>query len=229
MALFSPEDLFMRFILVEATWVIIAASRFNLLQYHALCSFQKASRCIWGEMQVRKVTKALVFLWEYFWPCCQPPKKLRELLIYIISYKLGGGGWVVTRLINDEEIFRDIHLKAILLLSHRVVSDSLRPHGLQHTRLLYPSASPAVCPSSRPWNQWFHPTISSSVLPADRVGGRRWFNGHEFEQTLGDSEGQGSLACCSPLGCKSLAWLVTEQHHHLHNDWPLLSTQIIRK
>ena len=25
-------------------------------------------------------------------------------------------------------------------------------------------------------------------------------NGHEFEQTLGDSEGQGSLACCSPRG-----------------------------
>ena len=27
-------------------------------------------------------------------------------------------------------------------------------------------------------------------------------NGHEFEQTLGDSEGQGSLACCSPCGQK---------------------------
>ena len=28
------------------------------------------------------------------------------------------------------------------------------------------------------------------------------FNGHEFEQTLRDSEGQGSLACCSPWGHK---------------------------
>ena len=27
-------------------------------------------------------------------------------------------------------------------------------------------------------------------------------NGYEFEQTLGDSEGQGNLACCSPWGCK---------------------------
>ena len=27
-------------------------------------------------------------------------------------------------------------------------------------------------------------------------------NGHEFEETLGDSEGQESLACCSPWGCK---------------------------
>ena len=38
----------------------------------------------------------------------------------------------------------------------------------------------------------------------------RWFgwshqlNGHEFEQTPGDSEGQGSLACCSPWGRKEL-------------------------
>ena len=29
-------------------------------------------------------------------------------------------------------------------------------------------------------------------------------NGHEFEQTLGDSEGQGSLVCRSPWGCKEL-------------------------
>ena len=29
-------------------------------------------------------------------------------------------------------------------------------------------------------------------------------NGHEFEQTLEDSEGQRSLACCSPWGCKEL-------------------------
>ena len=29
-------------------------------------------------------------------------------------------------------------------------------------------------------------------------------NGHEFEQTSGDSEGQGSLTCCRPWGCKEL-------------------------
>ena len=29
-------------------------------------------------------------------------------------------------------------------------------------------------------------------------------NGHESEQTLGDSEGQRSLGCCSPRGCKEL-------------------------
>ena len=34
------------------------------------------------------------------------------------------------------------------------------------------------------------------------VGRHQWHNGHEFEEPLGDSEGQGSLACCSPWGCK---------------------------
>ena len=34
------------------------------------------------------------------------------------------------------------------------------------------------------------------------VGFYHQLKGHEFEQTLGDDEGQGSLACCSPWGCK---------------------------
>ena len=34
------------------------------------------------------------------------------------------------------------------------------------------------------------------------VGWHHWLNGHEFEQALGDGEGQGSLACCSPWGRK---------------------------
>ena len=34
------------------------------------------------------------------------------------------------------------------------------------------------------------------------VGWYHRFNGHEFEQSPGDSEGQGSLVCCSPRGCR---------------------------
>ena len=41
------------------------------------------------------------------------------------------------------------------------------------------------------------------------VGWHHRLNGHEFEQAPGDSEGQGSLACCSPRGCKELD--MTEQ------------------
>ena len=36
----------------------------------------------------------------------------------------------------------------------------------------------------------------------EMVGWHHRFNGHEFEQSLGDSEGQGSLACCSSWGRK---------------------------
>ena len=36
------------------------------------------------------------------------------------------------------------------------------------------------------------------VTEDEMVGWHHQLNGHEFEQTLGDSEGQGSLVCCSP-------------------------------
>ena len=39
----------------------------------------------------------------------------------------------------------------------------------------------------------------------EMVGQHHQINGHEFEQTLGDSEGQGSLACCGPWDCKESA------------------------
>ena len=50
-----------------------------------------------------------------------------------------------------------------LLFSHSVVSDSLRPHGPQHTRLPCPSLCPGVCSNSHSLSRWCHPTISSSV------------------------------------------------------------------
>ena len=51
----------------------------------------------------------------------------------------------------------------LLLFSHQVVSDSLWPRGLQHTRLPCLLPSPGVCWNSCPLRQWCHPTISSSV------------------------------------------------------------------
>ena len=45
----------------------------------------------------------------------------------------------------------------------------------------------------------------------ETVGWHRQFNGHEFEQTLGDSKEQGSLACCSPWDGRVRLNLVTEQ------------------
>ena len=45
------------------------------------------------------------------------------------------------------------------------MSGSLRPHGLQHTRLPCPSPAPGACSNSISVSQWCHPTISSSVIP----------------------------------------------------------------
>ena len=52
-----------------------------------------------------------------------------------------------------------------LLLIHSVVSDSLQPRGLQHTRLPCPSPSPGICSNPCPLSQRCRPTISSSVAP----------------------------------------------------------------
>ena len=49
--------------------------------------------------------------------------------------------------------------------SHSVVSDTLRPHRLQHARLPCPSPFPRACSNSCPLSQWCHPTISSSIVP----------------------------------------------------------------
>ena len=49
--------------------------------------------------------------------------------------------------------------------NHSVVSDSLRPHGLQHARPPCPSPTPRVYSNSCPLSRWCHPTISSSVIP----------------------------------------------------------------
>ena len=61
---------------------------------------------------------------------------------------------------NNQSIFSQF-----IQFSHSVVSESLRPHELQHARPPCPSPTPGVHPNSFPFSRWCHPTISSSVLP----------------------------------------------------------------
>ena len=56
----------------------------------------------------------------------------------------------------------------------------------------------------------------------EMVGWHHQLNGHEFEQALGDGEGQGSLVCCSPRGCKELD--TTEQLNN--NNLSCIQSQI---
>ena len=53
--------------------------------------------------------------------------------------------------------------------------------------------------AGRDWRQEEKGTTEDEM-----VGWHHWLNGHEFEQALGDGEGQGSMVCCSPWGCKKL-------------------------
>ena len=49
----------------------------------------------------------------------------------------------------------------------------------------------------------------------DMIGWHHWLDGHEFEQAPGVGDGEGSLACCSPLGFKELdmtQWLNRSEH-----------------
>ena len=68
------------------------------------------------------------------------------------------------------------------------------------------------------------------VTEDEIIGRHHWLNGHEFEQTPGDIEGQGSLACCSQsMGLQRVGHnLVTKQHFWegtYHTDFYLWSNQ----
>ena len=56
----------------------------------------------------------------------------------------------------------------------------------------------------RPWCWEKLRAWGEGVIEDEMVGWHHWLNGHEFEQTLGDGEEQGSLLCCSPWGRKEL-------------------------
>ena len=55
----------------------------------------------------------------------------------------------------------------------------------------------AAAAAGKDWRQEEKGTTEDKM-----VGWHHWLHGHEFEQTLGDSAGQGSLVCCSPWGHK---------------------------
>ena len=65
--------------------------------------------------------------------------------------------------------------------------------------------------AGKDWRQEEKGTIEDEM-----VGWHHRLNGHEFEQTLGDGEGQGSLMCYSPLGCNK--WLNNNQFNMPHSD-----------
>ena len=115
-----------------------------------------------------------------FWTRFSPFEPISQLIpgrVYILILHM-----MVRVLSNSQGFFKghgvEIHLKRetmsirstnifplLFLFSCSVLSDSLRSHGLQHTRLPCPSPSPGVYSNSYPLSRWCHPTISSSFIP----------------------------------------------------------------
>ena len=97
--------------------------------------------------------------------------------------------------------------------SHSVVSDSLWPHGLQHTRLPCPSPTPGAYSNSCPLSRWCHPTLSSSVvsfsscLQSFPASGS--FPMSQFFTSGGQSTGTSALASALPMNIQDwspLGW-----------------------
>ena len=62
-------------------------------------------------------------------------------------------------------VLLELSIISLVQFSCSVMPDSLWPHGLQHTGPFCPSPTPGVYPNSSPLSWWYHPTISSSVIP----------------------------------------------------------------
>ena len=60
---------------------------------------------------------------------------------------------------------REVYQFSSVQFSRSAISDSLRPHELQHGQAPCPSPTPRVHSNSHPSSQWCHPVISSSVVP----------------------------------------------------------------
>ena len=97
--------------------------------------------------------------------------------------------------------------------SYSVVSDSLRPHGVLHTRLPCPSPTPGAYSNSHPASQWCHRTISSSVIPFSSCFQSFPASGsfplNQFFASGGQSTGVSASASILPMNIQN--WLLLGQ------------------
>ena len=92
--------------------------------------------------------------------------KLTWFFVLVIVLKILQCPYSLMHFNVRNKIYKSLNLWYILLLfSCSVMSDSLWPHGLQHTRLLCLSPSPTACSNSCPSSQLCHSTISSLAVP----------------------------------------------------------------
>ena len=138
------------------------------------CPFNFSVNLRKGKELKEKVILSLA--WEY--SCATVKRKVREII-----WDMGKMGMDLCRFsrwtwaLGDHQLRRLVSLGNNVLVqvegeevsfssvSHSVVSSSLRPHELQHTRPPCPSQTPRVYSNSCPLSRWCHPAISSYVVP----------------------------------------------------------------
>ena len=98
---------------------------------------------LWSTIGQMLMNKLWVLPWRHSKPCSNNMFYKSNCFVHLDS-SLSSGSW---------------------FSSVSVMSNSLRPHGLQYARLPWPSPNPGAYSNACPLHQWCHPTISFSVIP----------------------------------------------------------------
>ena len=115
------------------------------------CSLSTISFFWWGIEQ-------LLYRSKYFKILIPPYEKFMPSIDYLTFWS----SFLLNSILSYS--FPAVSLFSSVQFSHSVVSNSLRPHELQHARPPYPSPTPRVHSNSRPSSWWCYPAISSSVV-----------------------------------------------------------------
>ena len=96
-------------------------------------------------------------------------RKVKTKALYLYFDTVVSSSLILYYIVINIYIYICIYIKLLILISIQfscsVMSDSLPPHGLQDTRLPWPSPTPRAYSNPCPSSWWCHPTISSSVVP----------------------------------------------------------------
>ena len=128
---------------------------------------------------------------------------------FIASMYVYTHGFMFSKTFNKHLCFGyydHFQLHKVVQFSSSVVSDSLWPHGLQHTRPPCPSPTPGVYSNSCLSSQWCHPTISSSVVPFSSLLQSFPASGSFLRSQLFASGGQNIGASASVLPMSIQDW-----------------------
>ena len=129
------------------------------------------------------------------------------ILIFLMFLNMNNGiPWLKSQTqptIFETSVDRRSHRNMLLLFSCSVMSNSLQPHGLQHSTLACPSPTPGDCSNSSPSSQWCHPTISSSVIPSPPAFSPSQHQGlflmSQFFSSGGEADGASASALVLPM------------------------------